>query len=143
MTNTRIIIYFFIMVFFLVKFTTWNTNFIIPKIFRIWASIRAFCITFFYTANCSWKRAIDLPPEKWKHKINTGERRKMLRRGKKSLSRCLNFGNKKCSEPESNQRHEDFQSSALPSELSEHKYGSTSPSLVLVSIYLPRHPTDV
>ena len=29
-------------------------------------------------------------------------------------------GNKKCPEPESNQRHEDFQSSALPTELSGH-----------------------
>ena len=28
--------------------------------------------------------------------------------------------NKKCPEPESNQRHEDFQSSALPTELSGH-----------------------
>ena len=28
---------------------------------------------------------------------------------------------KKCPEPESNQRHEDFQSSALPTELSGHK----------------------
>ena len=30
------------------------------------------------------------------------------------------LGNKKCPEPESNQRHEDFQSSALPTELSGH-----------------------
>ena len=33
-----------------------------------------------------------------------------------------NYDNKKCPEPESNQRHEDFQSSALPTELSGHFY---------------------
>ena len=38
--------------------------------------------------------------------------------GKKIVNPIL--GNKKCPEPESNQRHEDFQSSALPTELSGH-----------------------
>ena len=33
---------------------------------------------------------------------------------------CLKNKIKKCPEPESNQRHEDFQSSALPTELSGH-----------------------
>ena len=33
---------------------------------------------------------------------------------------CLSFLQRKCPEPESNQRHEDFQSSALPTELSGH-----------------------
>ena len=38
--------------------------------------------------------------------------RKREERGEKAI--------KKCPEPESNQRHEDFQSSALPTELSGH-----------------------
>ena len=38
--------------------------------------------------------------------------------GKKIVNPIL--GSKKCPEPESNQRHEDFQSSALPTELSGH-----------------------
>ena len=37
--------------------------------------------------------------------------------------RIFKKGQQKCPEPESNQRHEDFQSSALPTELSGHNSG--------------------
>ena len=37
---------------------------------------------------------------------------------------AIKFLQRKCPEPESNQRHEDFQSSALPTELSGHSSGN-------------------
>ena len=43
-----------------------------------------------------------------------------------NYTRIFNY---KCPEPESNQRHEDFQSSALPTELSSH----TLPGNILLS----------
>ena len=44
--------------------------------------------------------------------------------------------NKKCPEPESNQRHEDFQSSALPTELSGHLVCDTFITKFIISYRL-------
>ncbi len=59
-------------------------------------------------------------------------RTRYLHLGKVALYQ-MSYARKWCPEPESNQRHEDFQSSALPTELSGHMREKASPCFKLAT----------
>ena len=81
------------------------------------------CLTTWLCHHTCFLRGIAMPTHRVGIAVGAGNeaRTRYLHLGKVALYQ-MSYARKWCPEPESNQRHEDFQSSALPTELQRHLF---------------------